>query len=205
MLRDLRTGLVLFLLLGLLTGLAYPMAVLGLGQSLFPRQANGSLVKQGGEIIGSSLIGQNFSSPAYFHSRPSAAGNGYDAGNSSGSNLAPTSADLRQAVRARITAIREEGWQSPIPADMVTASGSGLDPDISLANARVQLPRVAAARHVPTPLITNLIEKATEPPAFGLLGEQRINVLALNQALDRELPLEAAKAKTPKTRAPASP
>lgn len=194
MIRDLRIGLVLFLLLAILTGIAYPALVYGVGQAVFPFEANGSLIRKNGAAIGAELIGQNFAAPGHFHGRPSAAGAaGYDAANSSGSNLAPTSAALREALQTRVAALRAQGWQGAIPADLVTASASGLDPHISPESARAQVPRIAAARKLPTAALENLIVTNTEPPTFGLLGDPRVNVLKLNLALDEKtVPSKAA-------------
>jgi K+-transporting ATPase ATPase C chain len=183
--KDLRPCLTLFLLLFLLTGLFYPLSVLGLGQILFPQQANGSLIEQNGAIIGSSLIAQNFTGDEWFHPRPSYAGtgNGYDAANSSGSNLAPSAPELAEALRNRVAALRVGGIAAAIPVDLVTASGSGLDPDISQADARFQASRVAAARHLDIAQVEGLIDRIAQPPMLGILGETRVNVLALNLAL----------------------
>ncbi len=148
MLKELRTALTLFLLLLLVTGFGYPMLVLGIGQSLFPQQANGSLLTDNGKIIGSILIGQNFTDDKYFHPRPSAAGNGYDAGNSSASNFGPTSTDVIKAVGDRVADLRKSENMTTIPVDLVTASASGLDPDISPAAARLQITRIALARNI---------------------------------------------------------
>ena len=180
----LRPALTLFTLFVVLTGIAYPLAITGIGQTLFPRQANGSLVREGDTIVGSELIGQNFAGPTYFHPRPSAAGDGYDAGASSGSNLGPTSADLKKSIAERIAAARAEGVTGPVPADMVTASGSGLDPDISPANAFAQVKRVAAARGMTEPELRAIVERAIVSPTFGILGEPKVNVLMLNRQLD---------------------
>ncbi|GAA4021327.1 potassium-transporting ATPase subunit KdpC [Sphingomonas swuensis] len=186
MLRDLssaiRPALVLLLAFTLLLGLVYPIAVTGVAQVALPTQANGSLLREGDRIIGSSLIGQTFASPRYFHGRPSAAGDGYDAAASSGSNLGPTSADLKNAIAERIAAARTEGVSGPVPADMVTASGSGLDPDISPANAMAQVARVAAARGMGVEALSAMVAGSVERP---LLGEPRVNVLLLNRQLDR--------------------
>lgn len=190
MFKELRASLTLFLTLALLTGLAYPIAILGLGQMLFPVEANGSLIMDNGKIIGSSLIGQNFTSTAYFHPRPSYAGNGYDAANSSGSNLAPTSADLTKSVSARIAALKAENGNPNIPVDFVTSSGSGLDPDISPAAAHLQAARIALARHIDVVRVNGLIDQNTQSRTFGILGENRVNVLQLNRALDQLAPLQ---------------
>ena len=184
MFQEIRAGLGVLALFTLLTGVLYPLVVTGVGQTLFPLQAGGSLVEKEGKIIGSSLIGQNFTGDGYFHGRPSAAGNGYDAGNSSGSNLAPSSADLIKTVTARVAALRESGDARPVPVDLVTASGSGLDPDISVAAAKFQAGRVAEARGVTAAEVEKLIAKKTTPRSLGVFGEKRVNVLAINQALD---------------------
>jgi K+-transporting ATPase ATPase C chain len=168
----------------------YPLAVYGLAQMFFSRQANGSLVQDGhGEVRGSELIGQQFTSDKFFHSRPSAAGTGYDATASGGSNLGPTSQKLRDAIAERVTQYRKENGLSatePVPADAVTASGSGLDPHISVRNAEIQASRVAHARNVPREKILQLIASATEGPQLGVLGETRVNILKLNLLLERQ-------------------
>ena len=184
MFREIRAGLGVLALFTLLTGVLSPWAVMGVGGALFPVQAGGSLVEKEGKIIGSSLIGQNFAGDGYFHGRPSAAGNGYDAGNSTGSNLAASSADLMKTITARVASLRESGDARPVPVDLVTASGSGLDPDISVAAAKFQAGRVAEARGVTAADVEKLIAEKTTPRSFGILGEKRVNVLAINQALD---------------------
>jgi potassium-transporting ATPase KdpC subunit len=174
-----------------LTGLLYPGVVTALCQMLFHQQANGSLVELNGQIVGSSLIGQNFTKPEYFQPRPSAAGNdGYDASASSGSNYGPTNQKLIDRVKASVDKFHKENpdYTGPVPADLVTASGSGLDPDISPASAEAQASRVAKARGVPVDQIMQLIREHTESRTLGFLGEPRINVLRLNLALDRRLP-----------------
>lgn len=179
-----RPAIVLLLLLTVLTGLLYPLAVTGVGQALMPRQANGSLIADGGRVVGSELIGQSFAEARYFHPRPSAAGDGYDAAASSGSNLGPTSAVLKASIEERVMAARTEGVTGPVPADMVTASGSGLDPHISPSNALAQVARVAAARGLGEAEIRMLVERSIESPTLGILGEPHVNVLLLNRQLD---------------------
>lgn len=187
MLKDftsaIRPALVLTALFAGLLGLAYPAALTGLAQVLFPAQANGSLIRQGDRVIGSRLIGQVFASPAYFHGRPSAAGAGYDAAASSGSNLGPTSRALAERIAGDVAAARSES-ALPVPADLVTASASGLDPHVTPQAALHQVARVAAVRGVPEARLRDLIAQRTETPLLGFLGERRVNVLALNLALD---------------------
>lgn len=190
MLQQLLPAFRLTLLFTILTGLIYPLAITGLCQLLFPRQANGSLVTaSNGQVIGSSLLGQNFTKPEYFHPRPS--NSTYDATNSGGSNLGPTNKKLIDRVKAGTDAFRRENpdFTGPIPSDMLTASGSGLDPDISRASADAQLSRVARARAADVSKVQELIVQNTQGRTLGLLGEPRINVLDLNGILDREFPL----------------
>lgn len=186
---QLSPGLRINLFLTILLGVIYPLAITGVCQVVFPHQANGSLIPQGDKIIGSELIGQNFTKPEYFQMRPSAAGDGYDPMASGGSNLGPTNQKLVDRVKASIEKFRKENpdYQGPIPADLVTASGSGLDPDLSPASARAQVARVAKARGVAADRIDQLVTHSIQPPDLGVLGEPRVNVLKLNLALDREL------------------
>lgn len=185
---NLRSAFAATLVLATVTGGVYPLVVFGLGQALFPHRANGSLiVDRHGATRGSALLGQNFTGPRYFHPRPSAAGQGYDAANSSGSNLGPTSRKLRSVIEERIAAYRAQESlpdTSPVPADAVTASGSGLDPHISVRNAELQMPRVAKARNLDPDEVRVLIHAHTDGPDLGLLGEPGVNVLELNLALD---------------------
>jgi len=183
---SLRPAIVLTILFALLLGLVYPIAMTGIGQALFPSQANGSLVRDAaGRVIGSTVIGQAFTSDRYFQTRLSAAGKGYDGLASSGSNLGPTSQALVDRVRSDVAKRQSEGTAGPIPADLVTASGSGLDPDLSPESARAQVARVARVRGLPKDSVGALVEAAVERPLLGILGEPRVNVLALNRQLDR--------------------
>ena len=177
----------LFILLTLITGVLYPLATTVVAQVIFPHQANGSLVKQNNRIVGSELIGQPFSDPRFFWGRPSATSPmPYNASASSGSNMAPTNPALITAVGERVAALRaaDPGLTGPVPIDLVTASGSGLDPHISPAAAFIQVPRVATARHLGEAQVRALVQRHSEGRQFGLLGEPRINVLALNRALE---------------------
>jgi len=186
-LKELRTAMAALLVLAVILCGAYPFAVWGIGQAIFPNQADGSLIQLQGKTAGSSLIAQGFKGAAYFHPRPSAAGQGYDAANSGGSNLGPTSQKLIDSVKERIAVYRSENNlapQSPIPADAVTSSGSGLDPHISIQNARLQAPRVAKVRNMSQETLRQKIDIHTEGRDLGIFGEPRVNVLNLNLELD---------------------
>jgi K+-transporting ATPase ATPase C chain len=188
MLKELKPAALLLVLLTALTGALYPALITGLAQALFPGEANGSLIRQDGKIVGSALVGQPFSDPKHFWSRPSATGPiPYNAGASSGSNLGPLNPVLEEAVKARIDVLKasDPTQTAPIPVDLVTASGSGLDPHISPAAARWQAPRVARIRGLSEAEVSKLIDAHTEGRQLGLLGEPRVNVLTLNLALDR--------------------
>jgi K+-transporting ATPase ATPase C chain len=193
---DLRRALASTLALTVVCGGLYPLAVWGVAQLAFPRQANGSLILDGrGNTLGSEWIGQGFSAARYFHSRPSAAGNGYDATSSGGSNWGPTSRKLAEAIQDRLAAYRAEnglGASELVPADAVTASASGLDPQISARNAELQAARVARARGVPLEQVLSIVRQNTQPPQWGIWGETRVNVLPLNLALDK-LPRNSAR------------
>lgn len=189
MISHLRPALVMTGLFTLVLGAAYPLAVTGVAQAAFPDQANGSLIRdRDGTVRGSALIGQPFAEARYLHPRPSAAGDGYDASASSGSNLGPLNPDLKTAVAERAAAIRAEDGAGVIPADAVTASGSGLDPDISPAYARLQAQRIATARGVSVDQVQRIIDRQVEQPVFGFIGQPHVNVLLTNRALDAELP-----------------
>lgn len=167
-----------------LLGLVYPLVVTGLAQLIFPHNANGQLITKGGKVVGSSIIGQGFSGAGYFHSRPSAAGNGYDAANSGGSNFGPTNQKLLDRVKSDVATAQAENPGTPVPIDLVTTSASGFDPHITPASAEFQLPRVAKARGIPIEKVRTIVAQHTEARQFGVLGEARVNVLELNLDLD---------------------
>jgi len=182
---SLRPAIVLAILFALLLGIVYPLVMTGIGQTIFPFQANGSLIRDPqGRTIGSTVIGQAFVSDRYFHTRPSAAGKGYDGLASAGSNLGPTAQALSDRVKADVDKQRAAGLAGPLPGDLVTASGSGLDPHLSPASALAQVARVARARGVSEAQVRALVTRNVEHPLLGFLGEDRVNVLALNQQLD---------------------
>jgi K+-transporting ATPase ATPase C chain len=197
MLRQIRPAIVLIVLMTALTGLAYPLFMTGVAQVLFPRQAAGSLIEKDGKVIGSELIGQNFTDAKYFHGRPSATTDTdpndatktvpapYNAGNSGGSNAGPTSKALIERVQGDADKLKQEN-KAPIPVDLVTTSASGLDPDITPAAAEFQVPRVAKARNLPEQRVRALVAEATQDRFLGILGEKRVNVLKLNLALDAQ-------------------
>ena len=198
MLNQIRPAIVLIIALTLITGLAYPFAMTGIARVLFPYQSQGSLVEQDGKVVGSALIGQEFKGDGYFHGRPSATVAAdpndptktipapYNAANSGGSNLGPTNKALIERVRDDLEKLKQENPSTEVPVDLVTASGSGLDPHISPAAAFFQVPRVAKARQMPEDRVRRLVEEHVEGRALGLLGEPRVNVLVLNLTLDRE-------------------
>jgi K+-transporting ATPase ATPase C chain len=197
MLREIRPAIVLLAALTIITGLIYPLAVTGVAELLFPHQAQGSLIEKDGNVIGSELIGQQFASDRYFQGRPSATlgpdpkdpgksvAAPYNAQNSMGSNLGPTNKALIDRIAADVAKLKQENPSAPVPTDLVTTSGSGLDPDISPAAAYFQVPRIAKARNMPENGLSELIAEHIEGRTFGILGEPRVNVLALNLALDR--------------------
>ena len=200
MLREIRPAILVLLLLTLITGLAYPLAMTGVAGAIFPKQAQGSLIEKDGKVIGSALIGQEFKSDSYFHGRPSATtapdpadssktvAAPYNAANSGASNLGPTSKALNDRVKEDVEKLKAENPTSPVPVDLVTTSASGLDPDISPDAALFQVPRVAKARNMPEARVRDLVAQNTQGRLFGLLGEPRVNVLALNLALDDAAP-----------------
>ena len=191
MLSEIRTAILLTVILTAITGIAYPLAMTGLAQVVFPRQANGSLVMRGNQVIGSVLIGQNFAEDGYFHPRPSAAGDkGYDANASGGSNLGPNDAGLLKRIGDAAKQLSDEKSRATIPVDLVTASGSGLDPHISPQAAEFQVARIARARGFAEDQVREVVRRHTEDRTLGVLGEPRVNVLLSNLALDQLAPAE---------------
>jgi len=186
--RNLIVALLMTVVTTVLLGVVYPLVITGLAQVIFPDNANGQLIERNGQIIGSRLIGQAFSSPGYFRSRPSAAGTGYDAANSAGTNLGPTNKKLVDAVKAAVADARKENPGTPVPIDLVTSSASGLDPHISPAAAEFQVPRIAGERKIAATEVRRLVEANTAGRQLGFFGEPGVNVLELNLALDREYP-----------------
>lgn len=195
LLKQIYPAIAMTVVLTVLLGIIYPLAVTGLAFVMFPAKAGGSLIEKNGKVIGSSLIGQPFTGPGYFHSRPSAAGTGYDGTASGGTNLGPTSQKLMDNIKTAAESLREENPGSPIPIDMITASASGLDPHITPAAAEFQVPRIAKERGMNADQVRGLVREHTEGRQFGLLGEPRVNVLELNLALDGVRPMARTESK----------
>jgi K+-transporting ATPase ATPase C chain len=191
--RNLITAVLYTVVTTVIFGLVYPFVVTGIAQVLFKDKANGQLIQQNGQLVGSRIIGQPFTAAGYFHSRPSAAGNGYDAANSSGSNYAPTNKKLIDRVAGDVSALELDHPDSDVPIDLVTASGSGLDPDITPAAAEFQVTRIARERRLNEDAVRRLVAQNTKGRQLGFLGEPRVNVLELNLALDQAAPLPAGK------------
>src|SRR5437764_8639783 len=187
MTRNLLIAVLMTVVTTLLFGIVYPLAMTGVAQAIFPAKANGQLVERNGRAIGSRLIGQAFSGPGYFHSRPSAAGNGYDAANSAGSNLGPTNQKLLDRVKNDVAAAQVDNPNTPVPVDLITTSSSGLDPDITPAAALFQVPRISRIRGISQDQVRTLVQRHIQQREFGILGEPRVNVLGLNLALDEKM------------------
>jgi len=184
--KNLTIAFLMTIVTTVLLGVAYPLVMTGISQLIFPGKANGQLLVRDGKVIGSRIIGQPFAGPGYFHSRPSAAGNGYDAAHSGGSNLGPTNRKLIQRVIQEASALETQNPGAPVPVDLVTTSASGLDPDITPAAAYFQVPRVARERHLPEDQVRTMVRTHIQHRQFGVLGEPRVNVLELNLALDAQ-------------------
>jgi potassium-transporting ATPase KdpC subunit len=186
--KNLITAILMTLVTTVLLGIIYPLVVTGLAQVLFHQKANGQLIEANGKLVGSKIIGQAFTGPSYFHSRPSAAGYGYQADNSNGTQLGPTNHQLTDRVKADAASLQSENPSTPVPIDLVTTSASGLDPDITPAAAAFQVPRVAKARGISEDQLRSLVAQHTQGRQFGFLGEERVNVLMLNLELDSQFP-----------------
>jgi K+-transporting ATPase ATPase C chain len=187
--KNLTAAVLMTIVTTLILGIVYPLVITGIAQVAFPDKANGQLIERNGKVVGSRIIGQGFSSPGYFHSRPSAAGIGYDAANSAGSNLGPTNKKLIDAVKANVEAAHKENPGAPVPIDLVTTSASGFDPHITPASADFQVPRIARERGMSEADVRRLVDAHTEGRQLGFFGEPRVNVLELNLALDSEYPV----------------
>jgi potassium-transporting ATPase KdpC subunit len=188
--KNLIAAVLMTIVTTLILGIVYPLVITGIAQVAFPDKANGQLIERDGKVVGSRIIGQGFSSPGYFHSRPSAAGMGYDAANSAGSNLGPTNKKLVDAVKANVEAAHKENPGAPVPIDLVTTSASGFDPHITPASADFQVPRIARERGMSEADVRRLVDAHTEGRQLGFFGEPRVNVLELNLALDSEHPVK---------------
>ena len=188
--KNLTAAVLMTIVTTLILGIVYPLVITGIAQVAFPDKANGQLIERNGKVVGSRIIGQGFSSPGYFHSRPSAAGVGYDAAYSAGSNLGPTNKKLVDAVKANVEAAHKENPGAPVPIDLVTTSASGFDPHITPAAADFQVPRIARERGMSEPDVRRLVDAHTEGRQLGFFGEPRVNVLELNLALDSKAPVK---------------